>query len=115
MTPSSDCSIASWRRPTTWAGCRANASAWMALSFRRGPATAAARQATARPDVEVTLGADKGSDAPEFVRACQDMGVIPHVAQNTSGRRSAMSDVIAASKGYALSQRKRKLIEQGFG
>ena len=60
-------------------------------------------------------GADKGSDAPEFVRACQDMGVIPHVAQNTSGRRSAMSDVIAASEGYALSKRKRKLIEQGFG
>ncbi|MFM9428629.1 hypothetical protein RCH10_005092 [Variovorax sp. GrIS 2.14] len=54
-------------------------------------------------------------DAQEFVQACQDMGVIPHVAQNTSGRRSAMPDAIAASEGYALSQRKRKLIEQGFG
>ena len=74
-----------------------------------------ARQAAASPDTEVTLGADKGYDAQEFVQACQDMGVIPHVAQNTSGRRSAVPDAIAASEGYALSQRKRKLIEQGFG
>lgn len=57
----------------------------------------------------------KGYDAREFIGACQGMGVIPHVAQNTSGRRSAAPDVIAASAGYALSQRKRKLIEQGFG
>ena len=74
-----------------------------------------ARQATASSDAEVTLGADKGYDAQEFVQACQDMGVIPHVAQNTSGRRSAVPDAIAATEGYALSQRKRKLIEQGFG
>lgn len=43
------------------------------------------------------------------------MGVLPHVAQSKSGRCSAVPDVIAASEGYALSQRKRKLIEQGFG
>jgi len=43
------------------------------------------------------------------------MRVVPHVAQNPSGRRSAVPDEIAASDGYAISQRKRKLIEQGFG
>jgi len=43
------------------------------------------------------------------------MKVTPHVAQNTSGRRSAVPDAIAHSEGYAISQRKRKLIEQGFG
>ena len=43
------------------------------------------------------------------------MNVIPHVAQNTSGRRSAVPDAIAASVGYAISVQKRKLIEQGFG
>jgi hypothetical protein len=43
------------------------------------------------------------------------MNVIPHVAQNTSGRRSAVPDAIAASAGYAISVQKRKLIEQGFG
>ena len=39
----------------------------------------------------------------------------PHVAQNKSGRESAVPDAIAQSKGYAMSQQKRKLIEQGFG
>jgi hypothetical protein len=43
------------------------------------------------------------------------MKVTPHVAQNTSGRRSAVPDAIARSEGYAISQQKRKLIEQGFG
>ena len=75
----------------------------------------AARQATIDPDVEVTLGADKGYDAAEFIEELQRMKVTPHVAQNKSGRRSAVPDEIAATEGYALSQRKRKLIEQGFG
>jgi len=43
------------------------------------------------------------------------MKVTSHVAQNTSGRRSAVPDTIASSVGYAISQQKRKLIEQGFG
>lgn len=43
------------------------------------------------------------------------MKVTPHVAQNTSGRSSAVPDTIAASQGYAISVQKRKLIEQGFG
>jgi hypothetical protein len=37
------------------------------------------------------------------------------VAQNTSGRKSAVPDEIAATVGYEISQQKRKLIEQGFG
>ena len=44
------------------------------------------------------------------------MKVTPHVTQNTSGRRSAVPDAIARGVGYAISQQKRKLIEQGgFG
>ena len=69
----------------------------------------------ASADAQVTLGADKGYDATEFVEALQEIKVIPHVAQNTSNRRSAVPDAIASTEGYALSQRKRKLIEQGFG
>ena len=64
---------------------------------------------------EVTLGADKGYDATGFIAALDALNVKPHIAQNKSGRRSAVPDEIAASEGYALSQRKRKLIEQGFG
>jgi transposase len=74
-----------------------------------------ARQAAEDANAEITLGADKGYDAQEFIEACQQMKVTPHVAQNTSGRRSAVTDAIASSLGYSISQRKRKLIEQGFG
>ena len=74
-----------------------------------------ARQATFDVKTEITLGADKGYDAKEFIEACLAMGVIPHVAQNTSGRRSAVPDAIAQTDGYAISQQKRKLMEQGFG
>lgn len=63
----------------------------------------------------VTLGADKGYDAAEFIEALTDMKVLPHVAQNTNNRKSAVPDSVAKTDGYALSQQKRKLIEQGFG
>jgi transposase len=74
-----------------------------------------ARQALDDPAREITLGADKGYDAQDFVQACVDMKVTPHVAQNKSGRHSAVPEAIAQSVGYAISQQKRKLIEQGFG
>ena len=69
----------------------------------------------ARPEGEITLGADKGYDAAQFIKALQDMKVTPHVAQNKSNRASAVPDAIATSQGYAISMQKRKLIEQGFG
>ena len=75
-----------------------------------------ARQALPGDDpITITLGADKGYDAREFIDALQAMNVLPHVAQNKSGRQSAVPDAIADSEGYAISQQKRKLIEQGFG
>lgn len=67
------------------------------------------------PEGEMTLGADKGFDAAEFIQALQDMKVTPHVAQNKSNRKSAVPDEIAATEGYSISMQKRKLIEQGFG
>jgi len=69
----------------------------------------------AHPEAQITLGADKGYDAAEFIQALQAMKVTPHVAQNTSNRKSAVPDEIAATEGYRLSQQKRKRIEQGFG
>ena len=74
-----------------------------------------ARQAASNPQAEITLGADKGDDAKEFIDACTAMNVVPHVAQNTTNRRSAVPDAVAATPGYAISIQKRKLIEQGFG
>jgi hypothetical protein len=58
-----------------------------------------ARQAAASADTEVTLGANKGYDAAEFIEALHRMKVTPHVAQNKSGRRSAVADEIAQKRG----------------
>ena len=63
----------------------------------------------------VTLGADKGYDSADFVMPLQHKAVTPHVAQNTSGRRSAIADRITRHPGYAISQRIRKRLEEAFG
>jgi len=62
----------------------------------------------------VTLGADKGFDAADFVMECRELNVTAHVAQNTSGRRSAIDARTTRHAGYALSQRARKRIEEVF-
>jgi transposase len=64
---------------------------------------------------QITLGADKGYDAAEFVTDLGQAQVIPHIAQNTTNRRSAVPDRIARSDGYAASQIVRKRIEEIFG
>ncbi len=43
------------------------------------------------------------------------LGVTPHVAQHTDGRRSAIDRRTTRHAGYAASQRLRKRIEEGFG
>lgn len=63
----------------------------------------------------ITLGADRGYDAKEFIEHLQGINVQPHVAQNTSGRRSAVPEETAQSDGYRMSIQCRKRIEQSFG
>jgi transposase len=64
----------------------------------------------------VTVGADKGYDTREFVAECRQMNVTPHVAQNTHRTGgSAVDGRTTRHAGYALSQRKRKRIEECFG
>jgi IS5 family transposase len=65
--------------------------------------------------VAVTLGADKGYDTADFVMELREINVTPHVAQNTSGRTSAIDGRTTRHGGYAVSQRIRKRIEEGFG
>jgi transposase len=62
-----------------------------------------------------TLGADKAYDAAEHIARLRAIGVTPHVAQNTSGRRSAIDGRTTRHAGYAVSQRLRKRIEEPFG
>jgi hypothetical protein len=63
----------------------------------------------------VTLGADRGYDAADFVEELRGMNVRPHVAQNVSGRRSAIDKRTTRHPGYSTSQRIRKRIEEAFG
>ncbi len=63
----------------------------------------------------VTLGADRGYDARDFVMELRELNVRPHLAQNTSGRRSAIDRRTTRHSGYATSQRIRKRIEEAFG
>jgi len=61
----------------------------------------------------VTLGADKGYDTRDFVEACRERNVTPHVASKV--RYSALDQRTTAHSGYAISQRVRKRVEEIFG
>ena len=61
----------------------------------------------------ITLAADKGYDAAEFVADLRRMCVTPHIAAKARG--SAIDARTTRHGGYAVSQRKRKLIEEAFG
>ena len=63
----------------------------------------------------ITLGADKGHDARDFVEELRARNVTPHVAQNLSGRRSVIDRRTTRHPGYAVSLRIQKRIEEVFG
>jgi hypothetical protein len=63
----------------------------------------------------LTLGGDKGYDTREFVAELRQRKVTPHVAQNQSGRRSAIDGRTTSHGGYKVSQRLRKRVEEIFG
>lgn len=63
----------------------------------------------------VTLGADKAYDTRDLVRELRKMKITPHVAQNDTNRSSAIDGRTTAQPGYAISQQKRKRVEQSFG
>jgi transposase len=63
----------------------------------------------------ITVGGDKAYDTADFVAEMRDLGVTPHVAQNTKGRRTAIDGRTARHPGYGISQKKRKRIEEVFG
>jgi transposase len=60
-----------------------------------------------------TVGGDKHFDVARFVTPTRELGITPHVAQKTAGSR--IDERTTRHAGYAISQRKRKLIEQVFG
>jgi transposase len=86
------------------------------------PATGTAEREAAVELVEavpgphrITVGGDKGYDSAAFVTAMRALNATPHVAQNTTRRRSAIDGRTTRHAGYAISQQKRKRIEEIFG
>lgn len=79
----------------------------------RETALAMAERIPRRP--RATLGADKSYDTRDFVHRLRSLAITPHVAQHTSGRASAIDGRTTCHAGYALSQRKRKRVEEVFG
>jgi len=64
----------------------------------------------------VTVGADKAYDTKDFVAECRNMKVTPHVSQNINrSGGSAIDERTTRHTGYAISQKKRKRIEESFG
>ena len=64
----------------------------------------------------ITLGGDKNYDTQQMVASLRAIGVTPHVAQNEHKHRSSAIDArTTRHQGYAVSQRKRKRVEEIFG
>ncbi len=62
-----------------------------------------------------TVAGDKDYDTKEFVADVRAAGFTPHVAQNTTNRRSAIDGRTTRHAGYNVSQRIRKRVEEPFG
>jgi transposase len=63
-----------------------------------------------------TVGADKLYDQQEFVTVARGLAFAPHVAQVVTARRASRIDRrTTRHPGYAISQRRRKLVEESFG
>jgi IS5 family transposase len=98
-------------------GLVAAACVTQANSHAERVAALAMIEARADHPIAVTLGADKGYDAADFVNEPRTMKVCPHVAQNKTRRhgRSALDARTTRHSDYAASQRIRKRIEEAFG
>jgi IS5 family transposase len=81
-------------------------------SGRAEPAAALAMAAEIAGQRRVTLGADKGYDQKDLVRALRAQNVTPHVAQKAN---SAIDRRSTRHRGYLLSQLRRKRVEEIFG
>jgi len=65
---------------------------------------------------QVTVGGDKGYDTADFVAECRNLKVTPHVAQNLGRLGGSAIDARTTQRpGYAISQKKRKRVEECFG
>lgn len=87
------------------------------LTIATGKAEGEAALAMVKPirSKAKTVGADKWYDQAPVVDVLRRLGITPHVAQKWDERYTAIDGRTTRHPGYAISQRKRKLIEQFFG
>lgn len=62
-----------------------------------------------------TMGGDKGYAKRSFVDGARDVGFTPHVAQEDHDRVKVLDRRTTRHPGYAVSQQRRKRVEEGFG
>jgi transposase len=62
-----------------------------------------------------TVGADKGYHHGPFVRGCRQQRILPHVATAKGRQIEGLDGRTTGRETYALSQKIRKRIEEGFG
>ena len=93
-------------------GLLVNACLTQASGHAERLAALAMIEASADRPIGVTLAADKGYDAADFVNELRSMNVRPHVAQNTTRRlgRSAIDGRTTRHPGYAARQSASKRI-----
>jgi len=72
-----------------------------------------ARQRRRSGRARMSVGADKGYDTKDFVGGVRELRVTPHVARKK--RASAIDGRTTRHAGYAVSQRRRKTVEEPFG
>jgi transposase len=94
----------------------------LVVNTRLTPATGTAEREAAiallpdRPLTRrITLGGDKNYDTQAFVQDLRAVQITPHVAQHTTNRTSAIDRRTTRHPGYAVSQQKRKRVEEIFG
>jgi len=89
----------------------------LSLATGRGERETAIEMLGALPGKQrKTVAADKNYDTKGFVAACRERKITAHVAQNTRRRGgSAIDGRTTRHKGYEISQRKRKRVEEPFG
>ena len=71
------------------------------------------RERTRRGRGRMSVAADKGYDTADFVTKVRALRVTPHVARKK--RYSAIDGRTSRHESYAMSLRRRKLIEEGYG
>jgi transposase len=62
-----------------------------------------------------TVAGDKNYDTKGFVTDARGLGFTPHVAQNTTNRKSAIDSRTTRHPGYRISQTIRARVEEPFG